>query len=94
MDTSAFEAELRREGYQEILTRSAKPGPTPVHTHPFDAYAIIVAGEMTVNWDGGSTHCKVGDTFRLDAGREHHEVYGPEGATYLVGRRTRETKAA
>ena len=30
----------------------------------------------------------------LDAGREHSETYGPEGATYLVGRRMRETKAA
>ncbi len=94
MDTSAFEAELRRDGYQEILTRSVKPGPTPVHTHPFDAYAMVLAGEMTVTWDGGSVTCKVGDTFKLEAGREHSETYGPEGTTFLVGRRTREVKAA
>lgn len=94
MDTQAFEAELRREGYQEIMTRTGKPGLTPVHTHPFDAYAMILSGEMTVTWEGGSTTCKAGDTFQLEAGREHTENYGPEGATYLVGRRTREIKAA
>jgi quercetin dioxygenase-like cupin family protein len=94
MDTQAFEAELRRDGYQEILTRSAKPGPTPVHTHPFDARAMVIAGEMTVTWDGGTTTCKAGDTFQLEAGREHSETYGPQGATFVVGRRTRETKAA
>ena len=94
MDTSAFEAELRRDGYQEIITRAGKPGLTPVHTHPFDAYAIILSGEMSVTWEGGSVTCKAGDTFKLEAGREHAENYGPDGATYLVGRRTRETKAA
>jgi hypothetical protein len=47
-----------------------------------------------VAWDGGSVTCKVGDTFKLDAGREHSENYGPEGATYLVGRRMREANAA
>jgi len=95
MDASAFEARLRAEGYAEIVTNTvAGPKETPVHTHPFDAFAMIVAGEMSVVCGEDVQACRVGDTFRLEAGQEHLERYGAQGATYLVGRRRVEAKAA
>ena len=57
------------------------------HTHPFDAEAVVVQGEMWLSEDGRTRHLTCGGTFRLPAGTPHAERYGPEGATYWVGRR-------
>ena len=95
MDTGEFEAKLRAEGYTEITTRTVdKQMDTPVHTHPFDAYAMVLEGEMSVICGSETTTCRTGDTFQLSAGREHTEHYGPQGARYIVGRRYRAEQAA
>lgn len=88
MDAQAFEAGLRQDGYDEILTRDAQPGSgLDEHTHDWDVRAMVLNGEFFVQCADGRTVCRPGDTFELAAGVEHSEGAGPEGATLLIGRR-------
>ena len=57
------------------------------HTHPFDAKALVVQGEMWLTVSGRTEHLLPGGTFELPANLPHSERYGPEGATYWVARR-------
>ena len=57
------------------------------HQHPFDACAMITAGDITLVVDAVSTSYGTGDVFRLPAGTPHHEAAGPQGVSYLSGRR-------
>ena len=87
MDRTAFEAELQRDGYQ-IVQNTMQPGAiNPEHAHDFDARLMVVAGEMTtVVGDKRSTY-QIGDTFSMTHGCRHAENAGPNGATYVAGRR-------
>ena len=58
------------------------------HQHDFDARALIIAGQITLQVAGIATTYGVGDVFRLAAGTPHHESAGPDGVTFLSGRRT------
>lgn len=88
MDTTSFEAALRADGYLEIDTRKMAPNfSAQPHTHSFDVRALMLAGELTLTYDGASRTYRAGDVFALAAGCVHAEQFGPEGATYVVGRR-------
>ncbi|KNZ30921.1 MAG: AraC family transcriptional regulator [Methylibium sp. NZG] len=84
----AFEADARKLGFDEVLVREWQPlTVVDLHTHPFDARARVVGGEMWLTVAGQTRHLRSGDTFELDAEVPHSERYGPEGATYWVARR-------
>jgi hypothetical protein len=86
---AAFEAQARAAGADEVLVRDWAPGQVvDTHSHPFDADALVVRGEMWLSDAAGERHLGAGDTFRLAAGTPHAERYGPTGATYWVARRT------
>jgi quercetin dioxygenase-like cupin family protein len=88
MDRAAFEAGLAREGYSEIRTNQMEPNRhNPEHTHPWDARALILEGDITLTVDGQRTTYRVGDVFAMQAGCRHVEDIGPQGVKYLVGRR-------
>jgi mannose-6-phosphate isomerase-like protein (cupin superfamily) len=88
MTYEAFEAQARALGYGEVLPRHWQPlTVVDTHTHPFDANALVVAGEMWLTVGGDTRHLRAGDRFELDAGVPHAERYGSEGATYWVARR-------
>lgn len=88
MDTKAFEAGLKREGYQDIETKSVPPNfLSKPHTHDFDVHALILEGELTLMRDGKSDTYRAGQAFQMTAGCLHTEQYGPHGTIYLVGRR-------
>ncbi len=90
MDTSAFEAALKADGFTEMLTRELPPGQSiPEHTHPYDARGLTVAGHFTVTSAAEVQQCPVGKFFALTAGTPHSEAAGPDGATLLIGRRQR-----
>lgn len=76
------------QGFDEVLERRWAPGTVlDEHTHPFDANAVVVQGEMWLV-EGAVERClHPGDTFELARGIPHAERYGPEGATYWVARR-------
>lgn len=87
-DTTAFEAELRREGYDDIVQRELAPQTVvKAHSHDFDVRALMLAGEFTLGCDGSATTYRPGEVFTMAAGRRHDEAVGAQGASYLVGRR-------
>ena len=84
----AFRTEAIACGCDEALLREWRPDAViETHTHPFDAEAIVVQGEMWLSEGGRIRHLTLGGTFRLPARTPHAERYGPEGATYWVGRK-------
>lgn len=88
MDQNEFEAALRRDGFGEIVIVERPPnGHLDVHTHPFEARALILSGEISLIYNGTEQHLRAGEVFHLAAGQAHAETYGPEGVRYVVGRR-------
>lgn len=87
MDRAAFEIELQRDGYQVIVNTMQPGAVNPEHQHDFDARLMVVAGEMTIVVGAQRTTYKAGDTFSMTHGCRHSEQAGPQGATYIAGRR-------
>lgn len=83
-----FAFEVRALGFDEVLVR---PWPAlavvDTHSHPFDARALVVQGEMWLSIGEHTRHLRPGDRFELAPGELHAERYGPDGATYWVARR-------
>src|SRR4029077_4437698 len=89
MDAKAFEAGLTRDGYQRIETKELpRDYRAASHAHDFDVRALVLAGEITLTWNGGSRSVAAGEEFTMYAGCAHAEAVGPDGVRYLVGRRT------
>ncbi|MEO5735731.1 MAG: AraC family transcriptional regulator [Rubrivivax sp.] len=83
-----FEADLRQQGYDTVLRRPWDPlTVVDTHSHPFDAKARVVQGEMWLTQGDTTRHVGIGEGFELAAGVPHSERYGADGATYWVGRR-------
>ena len=88
MTQQDFEAALKAENYPEIVNISKDVGyQMGEHTHAFDAYALILQGDITLTVNGVATTYKAGETFRLDAHTMHLESAIAHGVNYLVGRR-------
>jgi quercetin dioxygenase-like cupin family protein len=89
MNIQAFQDELKADGFDEpVVVDRAVGYAMGEHQHPFDACALITAGEITLVVDGVSCHYRVGEVFRLPAGTLHLEAAGPQGVSFLSGRRT------
>ena len=88
MTPQDFETALLADGYSTATTVE-RPISYSLneHQHPFDACALITAGEITLTVDGLSQTYVVGDIVRLQAGTVHLESAGPTGVTYLSCRR-------
>jgi quercetin dioxygenase-like cupin family protein len=88
MQSDVFEQALRAEGFAEIVTVTRPAhGALDVHTHPFEAKALILAGEVRLQCGDAARTYAAGEVFHLQAGEPHAEFYGPQGVTYLVGRK-------
>lgn len=88
MNLQEFEAVLKAENYPEIVNISKDVGyQMSEHAHAFDAYALILQGDITLSVNGVATTYKVGETFKLAANTMHEESAIPNGVSYLVGRR-------
>ena len=89
MNQQEFENTLKQGQYGEVLTKH-QLGDYYMgeHSHPFDARALIIAGEITLTVAGRVQSYPTGSIFELAKGTVHEERAGPEGVTYLVGRRT------
>ena len=83
-----FESRLRAQGYNEVLERKWEPGQViATHTHPFDAQALVVQGQMWLTVGNATAHIVQGGGFEIDRATPHAERYGAEGATFWVARR-------
>ena len=88
MDTVAFEAKLKADGFREIETKQYEPRPANgEHGHHFAVRGLILAGGFTITLDGRERTYRTGEIFEVDADRMHCEAVPPEGAQILVGRR-------
>lgn len=88
MTQQDFEAALVTENYPEIVNISKEVGyEMGEHSHAFDAYALILQGDITLTVNGVANTYKAGETFRLAANTLHLESAVSQGVTYLVGRR-------
>jgi quercetin dioxygenase-like cupin family protein len=88
MNQQDFEAALKTENYPEIVNISKDVGyHMGEHSHAFDAYALILKGEIILTVNGIASTYKTGETFRLAANTPHQESAIPLGVNYLVGRR-------
>lgn len=88
MNQEAFTAMLAQEGFENLVTieREAN-GFLDTHSHPFEAKALILEGEIRIQYGEQDKLWKVGEIFHLDAEVPHKEQYGPTGVKYLVGRK-------
>jgi quercetin dioxygenase-like cupin family protein len=88
MDFDSFAASMKTQGFDQVVERVWDPLTfVEEHTHPFDAKAVLVKGEMWLTVNGHTAHLVPGGTFELPAQLPHSERYGPDGATYWVARR-------
>lgn len=88
MNQHDFEAALKAENYPEIVNISKEVGyEMGEHSHAFDAYALILQGDITLTVNGVANTYKAGETFRLAANTPHQESAISQGVNYLVGRR-------
>ena len=88
MDRQSFETELKREGYDEVLTGSTQgPKHNAEHSHPYDVKAVVIDGAITLVWEGRTQTFRPGEIFTMARGCPHTETFGAEGAVTLVGRK-------
>ena len=84
----AFEADARRNGFDEVLERRWDPSTVlENHKHPFALTARVVSGEMWLTVGDHVRHMVPGDTFELERDVPHSERYGAEGTIVWVARR-------
>ncbi|MBG9388452.1 cupin domain-containing protein [Caenimonas aquaedulcis] len=84
-----FQSGALARGFDEVLERVWKPGTVlETHTHPFEADALVVQGEMWLGENGVERRLLPGDTFHLAPDTPHTERYGASGATYWVARKS------
>ena len=88
MNAQDFEAQLKAENFDAGVTIHKPIGyALDTHAHPFEAWALIFEGDITLRVNGVSTTYAAGDVFRLPAATLHYESAIPRGVTYLVGRK-------
>lgn len=88
LSASAFESDLRREGFA-VTYGGLKPNTVvEPHTHGDDELRIMVlAGSVTVVRGNAADTFTAGQHCVVTAGCLHSDIIGPEGAAYIVGRR-------
>ena len=88
MDPERFTLQLREQGFEQVstVTREAN-GFLDTHPHPFEAQALILSGEITLVCQGQEQRYRPGEVFHLARDEPHSERYGPQGVSYLVGRK-------
>ena len=88
MNRAEFENKCAAEGYADIVDREMEADHfNGEHSHEFDAYVLLVDGEMTITRHGKPEVFRAGDICTVPAGTVHTEKCGPAGAHYLAGRR-------
>jgi quercetin dioxygenase-like cupin family protein len=88
MDFATFSDSMKKQGFDQVVERAWTPLTiVEEHSHPFDAKAVVVQGEMWLTVSGRTEHLLPGSVFELPANLPHSERYGAEGATYWVARR-------
>ena len=86
-DESALRARLAEEGFDASVWSDPPGQDYPPHHHDHDESLWMVRGSMRFGIGGRDHVLGPGDRLMLPAGTVHAALAGPEGATYLIGRR-------
>lgn len=90
MDRATFEAQLRTDGFDEVLNRRVEASePPPLHTHDFDARLLMLEGEFVLEQASTTSRYGPGEIFEIPDGTPHAESFGSSGAAYVARRRRR-----
>jgi quercetin dioxygenase-like cupin family protein len=93
-DIASFENKLAEQGYQ-VATKSMEPSLVlDDHTHDVEILGLVTSGEITITVKGEATRYGVGDEFTMALGQLHSEVIGPDGVSFVVGRRAPEDNSS
>jgi hypothetical protein len=87
VDSSAFERQLRQEGFRHVyIWRDAAHAFYSEHVHPVDTAHVILDGEMTLTCGGSTKTYHAGERPPdVPAGAVHSARMGPNGCQYLIG---------
>ena len=89
MTPEQFADELARAGFEPAVTVTREAGGMLGDpTHPFEAKALILSGDIRIATAALERVYQTGDVFHLAAEDPHSEFYGMLGVQYLVGRKT------
>lgn len=89
MNADSFHKMVTSEGYSEpVLVEREPNGFVDVHTHPFEAKALILDGMIEIGLGNEIERFEPGAVFHLHHEQPHWERYGPEGVVYLSARRS------
>lgn len=88
MNADSFHKMVTSEGFEEpVMVERDANGFMDVHTHPFEAKALILDGYIDIGLGSDSQRFEPGDVFHLTHEQPHWERYGPNGVVYLSARR-------
>ena len=88
MDIAIFESGLKSDGFQQAETKAIAAGTrNDVHAHPFEVRALVLDGRISLTVAGVSSTYEKGQVFTMAANCPHAEQIGPDGVSYVVGRR-------
>jgi quercetin dioxygenase-like cupin family protein len=88
MSPSEFCTLIATEGFDPPLEVVREPhGFLDRHSHPFEAKALILQGEIEIGLGADSSVYRPGEIFHLALAQEHWERYGNEGVVYLSARK-------
>ena len=88
MNEQEFRQRVEQEGYGEIGEQSLEADRvTDEHTHDFSAAAFVLSGQLSGATSEGTTTCRAGDSFFLEADVPHSEIVGSDGVRFLFARK-------
>lgn len=88
MNIEEFKQSLADQGYSDAISVTYEPGmENEMHTHEFSGSLLVLEGEFTLVTEARSVTHLPGKTCQLDAGVLHSERAGPDGTTFLVGKK-------
>lgn len=83
---------LARDGFEAFRWSDAPGTEYAPHHHDHDECLWLLEGAIRFGAEGQSLPLGPGDRLMLPRGTVHTAVAGPDGAAYLIGRRTAEEK--
>ena len=86
MTEDEFRALCVEKGYADVKVKDYEPKLyDPPHTHDRSIIALVLSGQMTLEWESGATTYGVGEVCEFEAGTVHAEKVGENGATIILG---------
>jgi len=86
MTEEEFRKLCEKKGYGDVKVKDFEPNMyDPPHTHERSIMGLVIKGEMTLEWEEGSTTYGVGEMCGFEAGTVHAEKTTDSGATIVLG---------